>query len=95
MRHYNNISIRIAIIEHELTEAQFAKILGISRPQMCVLLKGDLSAERKNAMLKALDGDLSEWKKTYNRKNIRCIKCNRGMIKSYNYCPYCGEKIIK
>ena len=93
MKHYQNMDIRLAILEHNMNMAQFAKILGISRPQICNLMKSDLSEKRKNAMLKAIEGDLSEWKKIYNKQHIYCEKCKRGLLRSYNYCPYCGTEV--
>lgn len=38
--------------------------------------------------------DLKEMNKLYDDYIKRCSNCNKDVERGFNYCPYCGEKVI-
>lgn len=69
---FANIDIKKYIAEKGYTQAQVADKLGISREWMSRVLRVELTDEEKEALKKAIDGDLSEWKAIRRRG---CKKC--------------------
>lgn len=69
---FANIDIKKYIAEKGYTQAQVADKLGISPEWMSRTLKIELTDIEKEALKKAIDGDLSEWKAI---RSCRCEKC--------------------
>ncbi len=51
----NNLDIRLKLKENRLHHYEVAEKLGVSEYTFCVWLRKELSAERKNAVLAAID----------------------------------------
>lgn len=69
---FANIDIKKYIAEKGYTQAQVADKLGISHEYMSRVLKIELTDFEKEALKKAIDGDISEWKAI---KHHRCKNC--------------------
>lgn len=69
---FANIDIKKYIAEKGYTQAQVADKLGITREWMSRMLKIELTDVEKEALKKAIDGDISEWKAIRHR---RCKNC--------------------
>ena len=69
---FANIDIKKYIAEKGYTQAQAADKLGISQEWMSKMLRIELTDIEKEALKKAIDGDLSEWKAI---RGGRCKKC--------------------
>lgn len=69
---FANIDIKKYIAEKGYTQAQVADKLGITPEWMSRTLKIELTDIEKEALKKAIDGDLSEWKAI---RSCGCKKC--------------------